>query len=300
MRATIAATQQMQQSIKDEIAERIKLHQDRIARFKRGEARFKAAGAVPPSGPLIMLAHGDSWFDYPLDGNGLSLGDTDIIAQLRTMGDVNPLILNIAHYGDASTTELSLTKQQRMIDVLNDPDNWGESHKPDAILFSGGGNDIAGEQFCIYLDYASEGGRGLNQTRFNEALAAVEASYRDLFAFRRKYAPDVPIFGHCYDFGIPNGTHPLCAGPWLKPSFEFAGYRDLRQNRQIVRDVLTQFKARLQALANDPKNQFFLIDTQQTLADEDWANELHPGSKGFRKLAEKFVAGLREIFHNKI
>jgi hypothetical protein len=75
MRASVAATQGMQQSINDEIAERIRLHQDRIVRLKAVEARFKAA-AAPPSVPLVMLARGDSWFDYPLDGNGLSLSAT--------------------------------------------------------------------------------------------------------------------------------------------------------------------------------------------------------------------------------
>jgi hypothetical protein len=39
-----------------------------------------------------------------------------------------------------------------------------------------------------------------------------------------RFANGVPIFGHCYDFPIPNGAHPTCAGPWLKPSLDFCGY----------------------------------------------------------------------------
>jgi hypothetical protein len=42
----------------------------------------------------------------------------------------------------------------------------------------------------------------------------VEASYLALFAFRDQNAAGIPIFGHCYDFPIPNGVHPACAGPW--------------------------------------------------------------------------------------
>jgi hypothetical protein len=36
-----------------------------------------------------------------------------------------------------------------MITALQDNSNWLESGKPDAILFSGGGNDVAGDQFCV-------------------------------------------------------------------------------------------------------------------------------------------------------
>jgi hypothetical protein len=40
-----------------------------------------------------MLAHGDSWFDYPLSGNVPSPPQpTDVIAQLKTMGNVHPFI----------------------------------------------------------------------------------------------------------------------------------------------------------------------------------------------------------------
>ena len=56
-------------------------------------------GAQAPSVPLVMLAHGDSWFDYPLDGNSISLPHTDLIAQLEFVGNINPCILNISQWG---------------------------------------------------------------------------------------------------------------------------------------------------------------------------------------------------------
>ena len=68
-----------------------------------------------------MLALGDSWFDYPLDGNSLTIGATDIIAQLQTMGGNPPVIYNISHYGDATTDEMALPKQERTIQALQDP-----------------------------------------------------------------------------------------------------------------------------------------------------------------------------------
>ena len=108
-------------------------------------------GAQAPSVPLVMLAHGDSWFDYPLDGNSISLPHTDIIAQLEFVGNINPCILNISQWGDATTAEMSWPKQQKMITALQDNSNWLESGKPDAILFSGGGNDVAGTSSVFSL-----------------------------------------------------------------------------------------------------------------------------------------------------
>jgi hypothetical protein len=291
--------QQMRQSMEDEIAARTKAHQEKVARFKSAVHARKAIGAAAPATPLVLLSHGDSWFDYPLDGNNISLMPTDIIVQLGSMGNITPYILNISQWGDATAAEMSWPKQHRMITAIQDPSNWLDKGKPDAILFSGGGNDVAGDQFAVFLDYAEFGAGGLDANRFQKALGMVEASYLDLFAFRDRYAHHVPIFGHCYDFPIPNGIHPICAGPWLKPSLDFCGY-NLTQGTAIVRQALLDFQALLAGLANDPANNFVLVPTQGVLAHADWANELHPYPQGFRKIADKFVDALRSRFHGRI
>lgn len=299
IRQSLAVRQQLRDTIKSEVAERTQKHQARIAALRTGQTKAVTRGAPPPTSPLVMLAHGDSWFDYPLDGNSLSLQSTDIIAQLESMGNLNPVILNVSHYGDATTDEMAWPKQERLIQSLQDPANWLSAGKPDAILFSGGGNDIAGDQFCIFLDYAGSGASGLNVQRFQDALDMVEGSYLDLFAFRDRYAPAVPILGHCYDFPIPNGVHPVCAGPWLQPSLTYAGW-NVTQGTAILHQALTDFKAMLAALANNPANNFVLVNTQGVLAPSDWANELHPFPEGFKKLAAQFVNTLRAQFPGSI
>jgi hypothetical protein len=298
IRQSLVLRKQLSDSIKSEIAERTAAHQARIAALKTVRARPLAMGVQATPEPLVLLAVGDSWFDYPLDGNGISLGDTDLIAQLQTMGTTNPLILNISHYGDATTQEMSWPKQERLIQSLQDPANWRDGKDPDAILFSGGGNDIAGNQFCIFLDYANASTTGLDASRFQGVLDSVEASYRDLFLFRDRNAPGVPIFGHCYDFPVPNGAHPVCAGPWLQPSLSFCGW-NVTQGTTIVHDALAAFRTMLLGLAI-PANNFFLVDTQGTLVTADWANELHPFPAGFKKVAACFVSDLRAQFPNRI
>ncbi|MGA8148736.1 MAG: hypothetical protein WB870_14385 [Gallionellaceae bacterium] len=299
MRQSLVLRQQMHDSIIEEIAARTKIHQAKIASLKTSSARLMLIGVQLAPNPLVMLAHGDSWFDYPLSGNTPTLRNTDIISQLESLGNINPVILNISHWGDATTEELSWPKQQRMIDALNDQENWMDQGKPDAILFSGGGNDIAGNQFCIFLDYAIPGANGLDTVRFQKALGMVEASYLDLFAFRDRYAQGVPIIGHSYDFPIPNGAHPDCVGPWLKPSLDYSGW-NVTQGTLIVKQALTDFKNMLLGLAGDPLNNFVLVDTQNLLTADDWANELHPYPNGFKTIAEKFVDKLRLMFPNRI
>jgi hypothetical protein len=215
------------------------------------------------------------------------------------MGSPNPFILNLSQWGDATTAEMSWPKQQDIIDQLKDPSNWFNG-KPDAILISGGGNDVAGDQFCIFLDDAPT---GLDTTRFSDVLGMIEATYSVLFRLRDKYAPGVPIFGHCYDFAIPDGRSAFCAGPWLAPSLKYCGYTDtVAQGTPIVRQALQQFKQKLIGFEN--KNNFILVDTQGTLNNpdykQDWANELHPYPEGFGEIAGKFLCALRTKFTGRI
>lgn len=308
MRKSLALQQRLRDAVRADLDGRTRRHQQAVARIKAARAALAATGAPLPPEPLVMLAHGDSWFNYPLTGNGLPYRYTDIIAQLRSLGTTNPVIHNLSHFGDATTEEMSLPKQELMIQALQDPNNWLSSGKPDAILLSGGGDDIAGNQFCIYLDFAPAASGGLNADRFQGVLDMVNASYRDLFAFRDHFALGVPVFAHCYDFPIPNGKAPYCAGPWLKPSLDFCGW-NTTEGTAILRRALIDFKNMLTVLAGnphdptDPNNAdiFTLVDTQGVIDPTNgWANELHPKPNGFVSLARKFVDALRLKFPGRI
>lgn len=288
------AQNEIRAEIGADIAARTAAHKLRMAALRSDGRDF---AAVKP--PLTVLAHGDSWFDYPLHGNSLlPPGHTDVIAQLGRMGAPHPEILNISHYGDATTDELSLDKQKRLIAALGDRDNWLASGKPDAILFSGGGNDIAGAGFCIFLDFHGAGA-GLNLRRFDLALGAVEASYLDLFMFRDRYAPDVPVIAHGYDFPVPDGRQPPCVGPWLKPAFDYTGW-SVAEGQGIVKLALEAFDAMLVRLANDPVNKFAVVPTQGRLGPAEWANELHPTPAGFAKMADLWLVALMALFPNRL
>lgn len=61
--------------------------------------------------PLDFLVIGDSWFDYPLNGNAPSFGSTAIIAQLTQLGSPPSLVLNYSLYGQATTSVLTYENQ---------------------------------------------------------------------------------------------------------------------------------------------------------------------------------------------
>jgi hypothetical protein len=315
---------QLRDARRVEIERRTTAHDLEVRRNKIGNRRRSAGGKAPRATRLDFLAIGDSWFDYPLNNYGFLSSNQDIIGevgtQLQSMGNPHPMILSHALFGSLSTAMLTYERQEQILSALTDPNTtqWNNGVTADGILVSAGGNDVVGDSFAIYLDYKVG---GLDNDRFQGILASVRASYLDLFELRDIAAAEVgidpkriPIFGHCYDYAIPNGQAagkpiPL-AGPWLWPSLNFAGY-DYDEGLTIVRQAIDAFKQMLQDLANDTihppgkTNNFILIDTTKTLKRDKtrpngWANELHPYTEGFTLLAAKFLAALQAHYPGRI
>jgi hypothetical protein len=66
----------LQAAIERDIDRRTAEHQAEVEALQIGQANLKALGAPAAVEPLHILAQGDSWFDYPLVGNGPLLGHT--------------------------------------------------------------------------------------------------------------------------------------------------------------------------------------------------------------------------------
>ena len=121
---------------------------------------------------LNLIAQGDSWFDYPLPFPT----HTDVVAHLKSLPSMHPEVLCLAHHGESAEDMLGVAKLHELVDNLNKPANG----KFDAILFSGGGNDLAGNQFRLWLTDAASNGmdptRGLNSSRVASILAIVSST----------------------------------------------------------------------------------------------------------------------------
>jgi hypothetical protein len=291
---------QLQQQIDDEFARRtqehlVKVHTINARRRYRESRKLKAAAL-----PLDFLAIGDSWFDYPISDAGLPWVNQDIAAKLQTIGNPPPIVLPRALAGNPMTATIGLKNQTQYLIDLNNHAQW-LSGKPDAILVSGGGDDVVGDAFVIYLDYVG----GKLSSRIQGAVDSIEASYQALFQFRDLHAANTPIFGHCYDYAIPDDKGILLfLGPWLWPSLHFTGY-NYDDGLEIVKATIDRLYDMLSGLAKVKKNNFYLVDTRGTLTRDalqplGWANEIHPYSAGFLALANKFLPVLRSVFSGRI
>lgn len=124
MTEQIVLQERLRKTIDQDLNERIQVHQQNIARLESARSGARNFAAAIGNRPLVLLAQGDSWFDYPLVGNGPLPGDTDVIAQLRRLGAMPPTILNLAIAGDTAVGEMSLRRQAAMIEQLRNPSNW--------------------------------------------------------------------------------------------------------------------------------------------------------------------------------
>ncbi|MBN3793592.1 hypothetical protein [Burkholderia sp. Ac-20392] len=298
-RNTLEAYRQLQRQIQSDIDARRTEHRRQLDDARKN---FACTGAQP----LNLLAMGDSWFDYPVP----SLGHlpTDVVVSLTRLMNLNPKPLKLAHYGDATTTLLGASKRDRLIATLKDP-TLGPF---DAILFSGGGNDLVGDAFRFWLKDAASVGYNLadavNADALLDIMDIVKRAYSDLIDIRNYYAPDAYLFFNQYDFATPTNAS-ICGGlvgPWLHPSFADRGWTTFAVDpgfftagRGIVTMILRRFATMLGEFSTTAKN-VVVVGTQDTLdPDTDWANELHPTYDGFAKIAGKFQQALRAAFGDR-
>jgi hypothetical protein len=283
-------------SIKQELDRRIQEHKASVERRRAMFATTRSFASPSPS--LNLLAQGDSWLDYPLP----PLSHSDIIAHLKAMPR-SPLILSLAHHGEAAEDMLGAQKLHRLIEQL---DTGADELPYDGVIFSGGGNDLAGEQFRLWLndaaDVAANPAKGLRQERVDGLLAVVRGAYEDLISacakVGKKQGRAIPIFAHSYDFALPSGIGVCGAGPWLKPGLDDRGW-GASAGGEIVKTLLQQFASTLDDLQARPGD-FHHVRTQGVLTANQWANELHPTPGGFAAITAQFVFELRKVFPDRI
>jgi len=254
--------------------------------FKRAKPlpRTRALATAPPS--FRILAEGDSWFDYPSPGGGVV---THLGKLLKKAA-----ILNLAHAGDELRQMLSLAQRDEIEERLKQGQRRGMPF--DVLLFSGGGNDVVGDQFCQWLRPFTSGASVpdlIDDVRFGAMLTLLEGGYRELSDIRNQCSASTTIFVHGYDYPQPTGKGVCWFGPWLRPSLEARGIVDPQLQFAVVKEILVRFRTRLRSLAASLPN-FIYVETQGLLQPTPkwWDNEIHPSPKGFDKIAIAFRGAL--------
>jgi lysophospholipase L1-like esterase len=267
----------------------------------RRRARIVRAAAVARPGTLV--AEGDSWFSYPL---------SDVLEELEDRHGWD--VVSVAHAGDRveamAYEDGQLSKLERALRKVSD-----EKRPLRAVLLSGGGNDIAGDEFAMLLNHKQSGlpplnarvVAGLFEERLRAALISLVAAVTTLC--RELFDREIPIVLHGYDRPVPDGRGFLggflvLPGPWLEPGFRRKGFVDLAETTDLMSLLIDAFNAQLATIAGGPGlTHVHYLDLRGTLSNElagrryqqAWANELHPTGPGFQAVADRFDIALKAL-----
>lgn len=266
------------------------------ARFvleRRRQRRARRAVAVTRA---LLVAEGDSWFDYPF---------FDVLAELEDAH--NYTVESVAHRGDSLEEMVydpnQLEKLARKLEKLHE-----DRRTPLAILLSGGGNDIAGEEFAVLLNHKASGLPALNaqvvagliEDRLRTALIELSSAVTHLC--EQTFGSKLPILIHGYDYPVPDGRGYFggfwaLPGPWLEPGFRRKGYGDRAECRDVMEVLIDRWNALLEGIAGGPGLEHLrYVNLRGTLSNDLekgaykkwWDNELHPTERGFRSVADGF------------
>ncbi len=271
-----------------------------------------AAPAAPGRRTFSLLAQGDSWFDYP--------PGTDLIDCLHS--NHGHRITNIAVAGSTLNDEAYGPVPRELFGLpfgspqSDDPSRIVElvhriqTDRPQGLLLSAGGNDVAGDPFFSFLNNSESGLNPLNpQVLQGVVTETFQAGYEYIIDHALAAAQEVhitlPIFLHGYDYPWPDGRAVISflgwgVGPWFDPVFKVKNFpnnnaQDLQRRHDILIPLIDAVNAMQLALAQKYPGQVFHVDLTHTLQTQgDWANELHPGNPGFAALAAKIDASLQQ------
>jgi len=253
-------------------------------------------GLTPLAQPLQIFAEGDSWFKYPVPNFGGA-----IIPRLEKL--IGVPIDNLAEVGDEIRIMMDGKQRKKLIDYLVKGCSAGGPW--DALLFSGGGNDVVNHlEHCIKdYDPAIPVLDHIDQGRYDKVIGLLRAGYEDLIAIRDASSPTTHLILHAYDFAIPDGRGYWPWGPWLEPvlvdTHHFPPQPRLQEKFEVIKEMLKQFAALLQSLVR--KNVTF-INAQGTLSPQpsSWHNEMHPEEAGFDRFAAIFHQQLQVMFPGRV
>ena len=247
-----------------------------------------------PKGYNILL-EGDSWADIPVFTSNLGWS-----LALALKDKIN--LCNISHSGDLMDELIQGPQWRRLKKAIGN-----RNYKFDLLIISAGGNDILlkkvdGQTNIERLLKTANGddpNAYINHTVCNEIMQLLVDQYRIVLDYCQSANPELKVATHCYDFIYPRNKATLAvivkvAGPWVWPAMNKKGITEPAMQRKIMKVLLGEFRTRMLTLTQQYAN-FHLFDTQGVLPElsqwqddiENWHDEIHPNSDGFRVLVEQ-------------
>ncbi|WIG49940.1 MAG: hypothetical protein OJF48_000857 [Afipia sp.] len=258
----------------------------------------------PYKGPII-LAEGDSWFEYPWPN----------IPDLIDRAGDKYAVLSLARAGDTWSDILDQDSNVGLPKRYPDGTLMGLFHTLNEatpklfqyVMISAGGNDLIGNlKDCVYDfdpnrpgdEYIRHKG-DIERPGFDDVLGAAIHRYRE--ATSKVVAGGRPVILHTYDYPNPklNGQY---IGYQLKKFHKIEGEGLMRQ---ILNQMIDLFYGGLKQIADASNGKIHLIDFRNTIGTDDyvagpddslWNDEMHGNWAGFEKLWKKMDSELTPIF----
>jgi lysophospholipase L1-like esterase len=252
-----------------------------------------------------ILAEGDSWFTVS------GMPAYNLLFELRFHKQTQ--IANCARPGDTIRHMSQISANPLLRRALTGGFRW------DAILLSGGGNDLIDQADDIIRSRAERHPAQprapedyCDQAKLAALIGDIQEGFRRIAALRdAPGSPNhgVPILTHTYDYATPRNAPARFVfghlGPWL---FRALNGCEVPKERwlAVAKYLSDRLADGILALQNGPAaiDNFHVVDTRRTLiqADmdsrgdsNDWQNEIHPNGLGYEKLAIKVEAKLEDL-----
>jgi hypothetical protein len=250
--------------------------------------------AIPePERHPVIVAEGDSWFDYPVKGDLLDALRKRHGYTIYEASKAGALMEDMVYGVEREFWGSEKPQIFRTVDLV-------VRHRPSLVLISGGGNDLAGPELSTVINRKAAGVPALrteviDYLIFNVLRRAYEVFIGTINQVANDLGFSVQILGHSYDFPNPDGrgysiTNVIpgfsFVGPWLKPSFDRKGF-SVGEGQAMLVEIMTKLRTMQEGLEQRHPN-FSAINFQGTLKPDsliDWDNELHPTWSGFTRLA---------------
>lgn len=240
----------------------------------------------------VIVAEGDSWFDYR---PGL-----DILDHLKR--DYRMKIVKLARSGDTLENMVYGTEVgggfRHLPSQADDTLAELSRLRPGALLLSGGGNDIAGHEFESFLNHASSRLPAVREKAVEVwmeefARPAIEGYLERV----RSVSPRTVVVMHGYARPIPDGRAVVeflgmkFIGPWLRPALARKRI-DFATGRAAVGQLIDRYNDLLADIGRG-KPKFRYVDLRDLVTPADWVNELHLSNAAYRRVAGRLAGVVR-------
>jgi hypothetical protein len=265
----------------------------RSKQFTKSKNEYELMRQLFPN-RINIVAEGDSWFDYPK--TWMLVGKpSNLIKHISKFTRNKANFLSLASNGDEAVEMVSGKQKHELVDILRWHENDVNQPPIDILLFSGGGNDLVGkndfERFILKnAESCNTAKECILMDRLDRKIKQIGLAYQELLDIRDHYSPTTTIITHTYDYPFPSLQGGEFLGgliktkAWVKRFMDASGIKEDLQS-DVIKIFMDKMAEEVLNIA-DNRKRFIVVDSRKTLVgSQEWLNEIHPTSGGFKKIA---------------